>query len=301
MKGYKATDKDMKCLGYQFTLGEWHELPANVPLVWCKSGFHFCDQPSGPWNYYNTVDTRIFEVEAECVEDPSPEPGTEHKLVCRRIRFVREITPGGNRNTGDRNTGDRNTGDRNTGDRNTGNSNTGDSNAGYSNTGYRNTGYRNTGNRNTGYRNTGNSNTGKRNTGDRNTGDRNTGDRNTGDRNTGDSNAGDRNTGDGNAGYSNTGYRNTGNRNTGYSNATNYSSGYFCVEEQPVIIFDGPTTLSRDELSRRDDVYSLMRALLDDSPIPFEPFAAIPNITPEKLQALHAKHIAGRAIINKGV
>ena len=113
MIGYKATDKNMQCRGYQFTLGEWHELPPDSPLKICESGFHFCENPSGVWEYYNTTDVRVFEVEADCVEDQKPTPGAAHKLVCRRIRFVREITPGGDSNTGNRNTGDRNTGNGN--------------------------------------------------------------------------------------------------------------------------------------------------------------------------------------------
>jgi hypothetical protein len=138
MKGYKATDKDMKCRGFQFELGKWYEHEGE--LIECQSGFHFCDQPSGPWAYYSEEGTRIFEVEAEGILDESFKPGAEVKRVCRRIKLVREIEIGGDSNTGNSNTGDRNTGDRNTGYCNTG----------YCNTGYCNTGYCNTGNSNTG-------------------------------------------------------------------------------------------------------------------------------------------------------
>ena len=163
MKGYKATDRDMKCRGFQFELGKWYEHDGELSL--CESGFHFCQYPSGPWSYYTDPSTRIFEVEAEEILESPMEPGSDLKQVCRRIKLVKEITPGSNYNTGNYNTGYCNTGDRNTGNYNTGNSNTGDCNTGNWNTGNRNTGNWNTGNSNTGYCNTGDRNTGNRNTG----------------------------------------------------------------------------------------------------------------------------------------
>mgnify|MGYP000309561097 FL=1 len=75
--------------------------------------------------------------------------------------------------------------------------------------------------------NTGHHNTGHCNTGHCNTGGRNTGDRNTGDCNTGDCNTGDCNTGDWNTGHCNT--------------------GHFCEETGPVLFFDKPVDVTRDE------------------------------------------------------
>ena len=167
MTGYKGTDKDMKCKGFQFELGKWFN--HDGPIELCKSGFHFCKHPSGPWSYYNDRGTRVFSVEARNVVEEYI-PGSELKLVCSEIRLIEEIIPDGNSNTGNRNTGHSNTGNSNTGNWNTGNSNTGDRNTGNSNTGHRNTGDSNTGHRNTGNWNTGNSNTGNRNTGHWNTG-----------------------------------------------------------------------------------------------------------------------------------
>ena len=98
MKGYKATDKDMKCRGFQFELGVWYEHAGDVVL--CESGFHFCQYPSGPWCYYTDSSTRIFEVEAEDILESPMEPGSDLKHVCRRIKLVKEITPGSDSNTG---------------------------------------------------------------------------------------------------------------------------------------------------------------------------------------------------------
>ena len=71
MTGYKATDKDMRCRGFQFELGKWFEHEGE--LVECQGGFHFCEQPSGPWAYYQDPGTRIFKVECE---------GVLEKAIC---------------------------------------------------------------------------------------------------------------------------------------------------------------------------------------------------------------------------
>ena len=273
MTGYKATDKDMKCRGFQFELGKWFEHEGE--LVECQSGFHFCEQPSGPWAYYKDPGTRIFKVECEGVFEKPFAPGADAKRVCKRIRFVEEINVTGNWNTGDSNTGNRNTGNRNTGYRNTGNCNTGNMNTGNRNTGDWNPGDSNTGNCNTGYCNTGYSNTGHWNTGNWNTGDWNTGNCNTGD--------------------SNTGYSNTGNRNTGYWNATDRSNGFFCIHEPKVCSFDFQTELTYEQfLESFPESFDLGSELHQPFEIDFAKYARIPGITPEKLKELHRKHLAAK-------
>jgi len=291
MKGYKATDKDMKCRGFQFELGQWYEHEGD--LVECQSGFHFCEHPSGVWAYYSETSTRVFEVEAELILETAPSPGADRKRVSKRIRFIQEITPG-LKGSDPSNTGYGNTGNGNTGNENTGYGNTGNRNTGYGNTGNENTGYGNTGNRNTGNRNTGNENTGDRNTGYGNTGNGNTGDGNTGNENTGYRNTGNRNTGDRNTGNGNTGDGNTGNRNTGDGNATNHSAGFFCVEEPTMLCFDVDSGLTRAQFTARfPDYWNLCDALRKPSEINFEDWKHIPGITPEKLAALHEKHLKG--------
>ena len=149
VKGYKATDENMKCRGFQFELGKWYEHDGEIEL--CKSGFHFCEHPSGPWSFYSSG--RLFSVEAEYVVK-SEGPGADLKHVAKRIRFVSEVAIGGNWNTGNRNTGDWNTGERNTGDWNTGNGNTGHRNTGNGNIGDGNTGNGNCCDFSSGYFNT---------------------------------------------------------------------------------------------------------------------------------------------------
>jgi hypothetical protein len=142
MTGYKATDANMQCRGFQYELGRWYRHEGDLKL--CSEGFHFCPHPSGPWAFYDAAGTRIFAVEARDVW-MEYEPGADVKAVCREIRLVSEVSFDGNRNTGDWNTGNRNTGDWNTGNWNTGYWNTGDWN-----TSDRNTGNWNTGNRSCG-------------------------------------------------------------------------------------------------------------------------------------------------------
>ena len=162
MTGYKATNSDMTCNGFQFEFGKWHTHKGEIKL--CQSGFHFCKYPSGPFSYYRSSLSRIFKVEAKNVIEEY-DPGSDLKLVCSKIRLIEELKQTGNRNTGDWNTGYQNTGNRNTGYQNTGNRNTGDRNTGNRNTGNQNTGDQNTGNWNTGYQNTGSGNATNRSSG----------------------------------------------------------------------------------------------------------------------------------------
>ena len=107
MTGYKATDKDMKCCGFQFEVGKWYEHEGELSL--CHAGFHFCKYPSGPWSYYNDPGTRVFKVEARNVHEQYT-PGSDLKMVCSKIRLIEEIIPVGNSNTGNSNTGNWNAG-----------------------------------------------------------------------------------------------------------------------------------------------------------------------------------------------
>ena len=278
MTGYKATDANMRCHGFQFVLGEWAEASGDILL--CKNGFHFCKQASGPRCYYDAVNARVFKVEAEGVLKSSFQAGADYKRVCRRIRLVEEVFIAGDGNTGYFNTGDHNTGDFNTGDGNAGNFNAGNHNAGDCNAGNLNAGY---------------DNAGDCNAGDRNVGDFNTGNENAGNRNVGSGNTGYCNVGNDNAGNRNTGYYNVGDGNTGDCNATSCSPGFFCQKEPNVICFDVDTGMKRNEFITTFPCWSeLVRKLRTEGEITFDDFSCLPGITPKKLKALHAKHLATR-------
>jgi len=128
VKGFKATDKNMQCRGFQFELGVWHK--HNGEIAMCESGFHFCEYPSGPWSFYRDDGTRIFKVEARGVIRGEG-PGADLKHVAMEICLVEEVSFDGDRNTGGWNTGDGNTGGWNTGNRNTGDGNATDKCSGY--------------------------------------------------------------------------------------------------------------------------------------------------------------------------
>ena len=257
--GYKATDQNMCCRGFQFVLGEWHKHDGGE-LKMYESGFHFCEYKSGIWSFYPNEGTRVFKVEAKnCIL--GSEPGADMKHVAMEIRLVEEIIPAGDGNTGDRNTGDGNSGDRNAGDGNSGN-------------------------RNAGSRNSGNWNAGTRNAGDRNTGDGNSGNWNTGTRNAGGGNTGTRNAGDGNS----------GDGNAGNGNATDSCSGHLCRQKQPVVIFDKAVTEGAHIPYRL--INELSSFLEKDDNFDIEPFLSIPNATREGIVALHAAHIARRKVMS---
>lgn len=63
MKVYKGTDKDMKCRGFQYKLGETAVFDGEPHL--CKAGLHACEQPIDVLNHYTPNESRYFEAEAE--------------------------------------------------------------------------------------------------------------------------------------------------------------------------------------------------------------------------------------------
>lgn len=61
VKGYKATDKDMKCNNYQYQFGS-NKYEGEIQI--CESGLHFCPKLENIFNYANILTHRIFEIEA---------------------------------------------------------------------------------------------------------------------------------------------------------------------------------------------------------------------------------------------
>lgn len=105
IEGYKATDKDMKCKGYQFELGKMfiHE----GELIGCKSGFHFCPKLQDCFDYYQIGNgNRYFKVKAlinlhqeySFSFTPYGYYNTgfmrdTDKRVAKKIEFLEEISP----------------------------------------------------------------------------------------------------------------------------------------------------------------------------------------------------------------
>lgn len=213
MIGYKAFDRNLCCLGFQFKVGETYEtgaLKENMCL-YTDTVFHFCRElyMIEFTSKYNLHEARICEILSgdDIVSDKQrTEFGTNKITILREITGSEKVQllAAGYKNTGYYNSGKYNTGAHNAGDNCTGDRNIGHWNAGDCNKGNRNTGAFNYGIWNTGNHNTGNCNSGNHNIGNFNAGDYNTGDKNTGSHNTGDMNTGAWNSGDLNVGFFNT-------------------------------------------------------------------------------------------------
>ena len=235
MKCYKGFDKDLKCRGYQYEIGnEYEEKEAEI----CSKGFHACEYPLDVFGYYDPASSRYCEVDL----DANNQTDGDSKRVGKHIKIGAEIgIPGIVKASVEyiKNQVDWDTSkESNTGDRSAA-TNTGDQSAA-TNTGYRSAAT-NTGDQsaatNTGYRsaatNTGNCSAAT-NTGDysaaTNTGYRSAA-TNTGDcsaaTNTGDQSAAT-NTGDYSA-ATNTGYRSAA-TNTGNCSAATNTGDYSAAE-----------------------------------------------------------------------
>ena len=87
MKVYKATDKDMKCRGFQYELGKASEVKGDIEL--CKNGLHACEMPLDVLCYYAPGDgSRYFEAE---LEDVSDEKSDDTKRVGKKLTLGAEI------------------------------------------------------------------------------------------------------------------------------------------------------------------------------------------------------------------
>jgi len=269
VKGFKVTDADMKCRGYQFEINKTYTETGRISA--CNNGFHFCVDLKDCFGYYDfNPYNRVFEVEGTGKIDVD---GNKH--CVEHITFIKEISwlevlnivnlgkgntgigNAGNRNAGNdnagndnagySNAGNRNAGNDNAGNYNAGNRNAGNDNAGNDNAGNDNAGNYNAGNRNAGNDNAGNYNAGNDNAGNYNAGNRNAGNYNAGNRNAGNRNAGNDNAGNYNAGNRNAGNYNAGNRNAGYSNAGNDNAGAFNNLQANYIMFNKPSEWSFED------------------------------------------------------
>lgn len=89
---YKGFDKDLKCRGFQFEVGETYEDPRVVEgrkVELCYSGFHFCSSIKDVDRYYNLRN----ESNRVCIIKPLGENrfGTD-KHCSSRIKIVKELS-----------------------------------------------------------------------------------------------------------------------------------------------------------------------------------------------------------------
>lgn len=101
VKGFKGTEKDMSCKGYQYELGKQFDLDEDLEPSVCHNSFHFCKELSSVFGYYSIGNgNRYFEVEALVKKsdlDPNQRKNysyiTGDKYAAKSIRFIRELTP----------------------------------------------------------------------------------------------------------------------------------------------------------------------------------------------------------------
>ena len=90
VKGYKALSPNMAAIygnGMTYELGKWYEVDGEIKP--CENGFHFCRKLEDTHRYYNLFKSRLFEIEA----DGKIMEASNTKMVCSRIRLLREILP----------------------------------------------------------------------------------------------------------------------------------------------------------------------------------------------------------------
>ena len=87
MKGYKGTDKDMRCRGMQYEVGKTFHADGKIEV--CDNGLHFCIRLTDVFDYYEADNgNRFFEIEAE-----GNIVGDGKKNACSKITIGREISP----------------------------------------------------------------------------------------------------------------------------------------------------------------------------------------------------------------
>lgn len=109
--GYKGTNSDMTCHGYQYILGKTHEMDEDE-IELCISGFHLCKELKYVFLHYPIEDNhRFFHVKAlvrmkdlralygvtsndpyESMLQSYYRSFRDNKLVAKKIHFIRELT-----------------------------------------------------------------------------------------------------------------------------------------------------------------------------------------------------------------
>ncbi|MCB1622894.1 MAG: hypothetical protein KDI44_19425, partial [Thiothrix sp.] len=82
---YKGFDKDFKCRGYQYEVGQTYTHDGEVEA--CASGFHACPMPMDVFNYYLPVGNRFAVVEQSGETDARDE-----KVASSRLTVKAEIS-----------------------------------------------------------------------------------------------------------------------------------------------------------------------------------------------------------------
>jgi hypothetical protein len=88
IKGFKGTDKDLKCRDFQYEIGKEYTTDKK-PIRCTENGFHFCENPIDIFGYYNPANSRYFEVEGFGEVDKGTD---DTKVSISRIKINAEIS-----------------------------------------------------------------------------------------------------------------------------------------------------------------------------------------------------------------
>ena len=83
---FKGFDKDWKCRGYQYTVGEVHEHDGKTEA--CESGFHACEYPPDIFSHYAPASSVFAIVEASGDLDRK---GGDSKIASSKLTVKAEI------------------------------------------------------------------------------------------------------------------------------------------------------------------------------------------------------------------
>lgn len=86
IKSYKGFDKDLKCRGFQYEIGEEYEMGGRIEV--CRRGFHACENPLDVFDYYPMIGSRFCEVEQDGDIDRED---TEAKVCSSKIKIKAEL------------------------------------------------------------------------------------------------------------------------------------------------------------------------------------------------------------------
>ena len=91
IKSFKAFDREMKCLCFQYEVGKEYE-ENNIKV--CERGFHACENPFDVLDYYPLVDERGMPSRFAEVEQSGDIDRDENKTCSSKIRIKAELTIG---------------------------------------------------------------------------------------------------------------------------------------------------------------------------------------------------------------
>lgn len=92
VEGYKATNKDMTCRGFQYELGKTHTIEGEPEM--CYKGFHFCLKLKDTFQYYHISVSRFFKVKAMVKREDILKfnADKDDKMVAKEIELIEEVS-----------------------------------------------------------------------------------------------------------------------------------------------------------------------------------------------------------------